>query len=282
MDLITVRDLRKRYKQHDAIDGITFSVSEGECVALLGPNGAGKTTTIEILEGFRSPSSGAVSVLGENPRSGGPQWRNRVGVVLQSTFEASSLTVREELKLAQASYSNPRTVDETLHMVGLETKDRARVAQLSGGQRRRLDVALGIIGRPELLFLDEPTTGFDPSARRSFQNMLASLHQRGLTIVLTTHYLAEAAVLADRVLVLSNGHVIAEGAPEDLGGQAAHTPRVTWYDPASGQTRTEVTATPTALIENLAAKLGEIPELQVIRPTLEEVYLELIAKDEAA
>lgn len=282
MNLIAVRDLHKRYKEHDAVNGISFTVAKGECLSLLGPNGAGKTTTIEILEGFRQPTLGTVEVLGTNPATANPAWRNRVGVVLQSTFEASALTVQEELHLASTSYANPRPVDETLEMVGLTEKRRSRVARLSGGQRRRLDVALGIIGRPELLFLDEPTTGFDPSARLSFQAMISALHADGTTILLTTHYLEEAAELSDRVIVIGNGRIVAEGSPESLGGAHAHLPRVEWLDPSTGRKMTQTTNQPTELVCQLAAAFTEIPDLQVIRPTLEEVYLNLLQEEAIA
>lgn len=282
MEPISIQHLSKKYGEHTVVDRVTFTVTRGECVALLGPNGAGKTTTVEILEGFRRPTSGTAMVLGENPAKAGPKWRNRVGVVLQSTFEASSLTVREELIMASTSYSDPMPVGDVLAMVGLEAKARSNVAKLSGGQRRRLDVALGLIGRPEILFLDEPTTGFDPVARLEFQQMINDLHQSGITIMLTTHYLEEASVLADRVIVLNHGKVVAEGPPGDLGGSEAHLPRVQWRDPGSGLLRQEITTNPTALVRSLAQKYEEVPELQVIRPTLEEVYLQLIGEGAAA
>ncbi len=265
--------MSKKYKEHDAVKDLSLQVDEGECVALLGPNGAGKSTTIEILEGFRSPSSGSAMVLGENPKSASRQWRDRIGVVLQSAFSASSLTVIEELKLASIAYSNPYPVGDVIDMVGLQGKAKQQVAKLSGGQRRRLDVALGIIGRPKLLFLDEPTTGFDPTARIAFLDVIDGLRQSGTTILLTTHYMEEANHLADRILVMNEGELVATGSPDQIGDR---TPIVQWIDPFSGEQCFERTQTPTEFVVALANSLNEIPGLQVIVPSLEQAYLSII------
>ncbi|MSS84205.1 ABC transporter ATP-binding protein [Actinomycetaceae bacterium WB03_NA08] len=276
--IIDVEGLVKRYGDFPAVDDVSFSMERGQCLAILGPNGAGKTTTVEILEGFRSPAAGAVTVLGVTPRTAGRQWHNRVGIVLQSVFNASTLKVREELQLAATSYSNPRPVDEVLELVGLSEKATSRVGKLSGGQRRRLDVALGIIGRPELLFLDEPTTGFDPTARHSFWEMIEGLRLEDTSVLLTTHYLDEAARLADRVLVMAKGKIVAEGTPESLGGPRAHLPRVRWTDD-KGRTCEKVSADPTAEVIALSREMGGvIRDLEVIRPTLEDVYLQLVGE----
>ena len=232
---VRVRGLRKRYGNaragfKDAVAGLDLDVAHGEIVAVLGPNGAGKTTTVEILEGFRDRDDGEVAVLGEDPRHAGRAWRARIGVVMQDSRDMSELTVLEKVRAAAASYPDPRDPAEVIDAVGLTEKARARTRGLSGGQRRRLDVALGIVGRPELLFLDEPTTGFDPQARRSFWDLVTGLRDDGTTILLTTHYLDEAAQLADRVVVVRDGVVVAEGTPDTLGGPEARTPVVAWDD----------------------------------------------------
>src|SRR6201991_2475029 len=277
MTAIEVSGLRKSYRGHDAVRGIDLTVARGEVFALLGPNGAGKTTTTEILEGHRRRGGGGVSVLGTDPGSAGKAWRARIGIVLQDTDDAADLTVAEMVKHIGGLYPDARPADDVIELVGLTDKRNARVRQLSGGQRRRLDVALGIVGRPELLFLDEPTTGFDPEARRQFWELIKTLREDGTTIVLTTHYLDEAEALADRIAVIAAGPIVAEGAPDTLGGRARAAARVGW-DPPTGARRTVETSTPTATIAELAGEFGgEIPGLTVTRPTLEDVYLDLIA-----
>lgn len=273
--VIEVEDLRKHYGDFTAVDGISFDIRQGETFALLGPNGAGKSTTIEILEGYRHRTSGHVRVLGVDPQRGGLDWKARLGIVLQSTGEAGSFTVRELLTEFAGYYPHPRDVDEVIASVGLEQKQRTRAGKLSGGQRRRLDVALGIIGRPELLFLDEPTTGFDPEARRQFWDLIRSLKAEGTSILLTTHYLDEAAQLGDRAAVLTSGRIVAIGPIDEIGGPDARTPIVRWRD-SSGRTTEERTTTPGALVAGLHRTLGEPESLEVVRPTLEDVYLGLL------
>jgi len=245
---------------------------------LLGPNGAGKTTTVEILEGFRTRDAGTVSVLGFDPQNRGHEsreWRNRIGIVLQSSADAGDLTVLETIDHFSGYYSNPRNVDEVINSVGLVEKEHALIRNLSGGQRRRLDVALGIIGNPELLFLDEPTTGFDPEARRAFWALIQNLRSDGTTIVLTTHYLDEAEALADRVAVINNGVIIEVSTPTELGGRATSQATVSWRD---GDTvKSERSDNPTELVAKLSSRFGgEVPELVVSRPSLEDIYLEMI------
>jgi ABC-2 type transport system ATP-binding protein len=245
---------------------------------LLGPNGAGKTTTVEILEGFRPRDRGTVAVLGHDPAHASRAWRARIGIVLQLTSTAPELTVLEIVRHFAAFYPRPRTPEETIDLVGLTAKARSRISKLSGGQTRRLDVALGIVGRPELLFLDEPTTGFDPEARRKFWELIAALREDGTTIVLTTHYLDEAEALADRIAVIAAGRIVASGDPRSLGGRLTAAARVGW-DPPGGRTIVE-TITPTRLVAELAARFGgEIPGLTITRPTLEDIYLDLTAAD---
>ena len=216
---VTVVGLEKRYGDVEAVKGISFDVGVGECVALLGPNGAGKTTTVEVLEGFRPRDAGRVEVLGFDPATANREWRARIGIVLQQGGLYNVLTVREVLDLYRSLYPRPRPTDEVLELVGLEEKEDARLRTLSGGQRRRLDLALGIVGDPDLLFLDEPTTGFDPSARRRSWELVQRLRQLGRTILLTTHYMDEAQHLADRVIVLARGEIVAEGPPDTIGGR---------------------------------------------------------------
>jgi ABC-2 type transport system ATP-binding protein len=277
-DAVTVRGMVKRYGDLTAVGGVDLDVPAGEVFALLGPNGAGKTTIVEILEGFRDRDAGDVSVLGTDPRHGGRAWRSRIGIVLQSTTENAELTVGELVSHFARFYPRPRDPDEVIAAVGLEAKRGTRSSALSGGQRRRLDVALGIVGSPDLLFLDEPTTGFDPEARRSFWELVRDLRGDGTSIVLTTHYLDEAEELADRVGVISGGRLIAVDTPERLGGRVAHRARVSWEDGAGAYE--EVTETPTRLVRELADRYGgEVPGLQVRRPSLEDVYLAMIAEE---
>jgi ABC-2 type transport system ATP-binding protein len=280
MSLIEVKGLKKSYGDVHAVRGVDLEIAQGEIFSLLGPNGAGKTTTVEILEGFRTRDAGTVSVLGFDPQSRGHQsreWRNRIGIVLQSSADAGDLTVLETVEHFSGYYSNPRKVDEVIYAVGLVEKESALIRTLSGGQRRRLDVALGIVGNPELLFLDEPTTGFDPEARRSFWALIQKLRSDGTTILLTTHYLDEAEALADRVAVINNGVIIDVSTPAELGGRATSQATVSWRD---GDTvKSERSDNPTALVSKLSSHFaGEVPELVVSRPSLEDIYLEMIGE----
>jgi ABC-2 type transport system ATP-binding protein len=285
-DAIDVRGLRKTYRRAggrgrpativDAVRGIDLRVAVGEIVALLGPNGAGKTTTVEILEGVRRRDAGSVVVLGTDPAHADAVWKSRVGIVWQSGAAFDDLTVTEVVDHFARFHERPRDVGETVELVGLTAKAGERIGRLSGGQRRRLDVALGIIGRPEVLFLDEPTTGFDPEARRHFWDLIRDLRDHGTTIVLTTHYLEEAEALADRVAVIVAGSIVAEGPPATLGGRDAAA-AVVRSTAADGTTNEIHTTTPTAVIAELARQCGgEVPGLEVHRPTLEDVYLRLI------
>jgi ABC-2 type transport system ATP-binding protein len=272
---VRARGLSKRYGDVEAVRGIDLEIAQGEVFALLGPNGAGKTTTVEILEGYRDRDGGEVRVLGADPQRAGRAWRARIGIVLQLAADAPELTVGEMVGHFAGFYPSPRRPAEVIELVGLSGKTRSRIHTLSGGQQRRLDVALGLIGRPELLFLDEPTTGFDPAARRAFWDVIRALSGSGVTVLLTTHYLDEAAALADRVAVIRDGVIVADGSPADLGGQAAAVPVVGWQD--SDGPRSERTQEPTRLVAELAARYGgEIPGLTVTRPSLEDIYLELI------
>ena len=291
--VLQARGLRKHYggKRSGTVDvlrGIDLQIAPGETYALLGPNGAGKSTTIEILEGFRRPSGGEVTVLGDDPLTAPRSWRSRIGIVSQQTGDLGPFTPRELLTHFAGLYPHARGVDEVLELVGLTEHATRRASKLSGGQQRRLDVALGIIGRPELLFLDEPTTGFDPEARRQFWGMLEALSGDGTAILLTTHYLDEAARLADRVGVLTGGRIVAEAPPGELGGAEARVPVVRWRDP-SGDTKQERTERPAAVVERLRAEAvaaglpeGEPLGLEVRRPSLEEIYLNLLATHESA
>lgn len=280
MNVIEVRGLRKSYASFEAVCGIDLTISKGEIFSLLGPNGAGKTTTVEILEGFRTRNAGEVKVLGFDPATQGRasrEWRNRIGIVLQSTSDAGDLTVSETISHFAGYYSRPRNPEEVISAVGLENKSKDLIRNLSGGQRRRLDVALGIIGSPELLFLDEPTTGFDPEARRAFWSLIDGLRNDGTTIVLTTHYLDEAEALADRVAVINHGQIIEVSTPTQLGGRSSSKALVQWRD--NGELKSEETENPTALVSSLTTQfLGEIPELSVSRPSLEDTYLKMIGQ----
>ena len=276
---VTVRDLHKHYGAKRAVDGLDLTVARGEIFAVLGPNGAGKSTTVEILEGYRRRDRGEVSVLGVDPARGDRHWRSRIGIVLQTSDDRPELTVSEQVRHAATFYPRPRDPEQVIDAVGLRDKARTRTRALSGGMRRRLDVALGIVGDPELLFLDEPTTGFDPEARRSFWDLIRGLRESGTTILLTTHYLDEADALADRCAVVADGRVVALGTPSDLGGREAEVATVRWTE--NGVNRSERTGTPTAVVSALTARLGgEIPALQVLRPTLEETYLALVSSKE--
>jgi ABC-2 type transport system ATP-binding protein len=276
---IDVRALCKRYGDYEAVRGIDISVHRGEVFGLLGPNGAGKTTTVEILEGYRARTSGEVSVLGHDPAQRSIELRRRIGIVLQSGGIYSHITPREALAHWASFYPHPREVQEVLELVGLERQADVRSRRLSGGQLRRLDFALALIGDPELIFLDEPTTGFDPEARRAAWETVRSLRALGKTILLTTHYLDEAQALADRVAIVKDGRVLAIGPPRELGVGAAHY-RVAYRD-AHGELVERETDDPTTLLQELtreALARGErLEELSVARPTLEDVYLELTA-----
>ncbi len=299
MYAIDVRDLRKSYGEVTAVDGLSFHVEVGEVYALLGANGAGKSTAVEILEGHRTATSGDVQVLGVDPADAGREFRDRIGIVLQSSGVESEFTVREVIELYGGCYRNPRPLDEVIGLVGLDEKVDARIGSLSGGQRRRVDLALGIVGRPELLFLDEPTTGFDPSARRRSWGLIEALGDDGTTVLLTTHYLDEAEHLADRVGVLSQGRLIAEGSPDQLIGQVSGTvisfmlPEEIHADDASatfgqllgadirlsGRLVEASVDRPTAAVHRVtgwAIDAGvELEALSVSRVSLEDVYLAL-------
>jgi ABC-2 type transport system ATP-binding protein len=276
---IEVRDLHKRYGDFEAVRGIDIIVQRGEVFGLLGPNGAGKTTTVEILEGYRARSAGKVSVLGYDPARRALALRRRIGIVLQSGGIYSHITPREALRHWASFYPHPRDVEEVLELAGLREKVDVRSRKLSGGQLRRLDFALALVGDPELIFLDEPTTGFDPEARRAAWETVRSLRALGKTILLTTHYLEEAQALADRVAIVKDGRVLAIGPPRELGAGAAHY-RIA-YRGADGELVERDTDDPTALLHELTgaalARGEQLRELSVGRPTLEDVYLELTA-----
>ncbi len=262
------------------LDGVTFDIHRGETFALLGPNGAGKSTTIEILEGYRDRTSGEASVLGVDPQHGGIDWKARLGIVLQSSGESGNVTVLEQITHFAGYYPNPRDVGEVIDAVGLTSKAKTRISKLSGGQRRRVDVALGIVGRPELLFLDEPTTGFDPEARHQFWGLIDDLKAEGTTILLTTHYLDEAEHLADRAAIINGGRIVEIGDVNELGGAEARVPLVRWRE--GGQLREERTNEPAALISRLSANTNDEPDmLEVIRPSLEDIYLGLVGVNAA-
>ena len=276
--VISVAGLRKSYGSNEAVAGVDLSIDQGEIFALLGPNGAGKTTTVEILEGFRDRDSGDVKVLGFDPATkgaAGQAWRDRIGIVLQSTSDAGDLTVLESVSHFARYYKSAKDPREVIELVGLSEKADALGRTLSGGQRRRLDVALGIIGNPELIFLDEPTTGFDPEARRAFWALIRKLRDEGATILLTTHYLDEAEALADRVAVINRGQIIEVSTPDQLGGRANSLATITWRD--GSEVKTAQSAEPTQFVQTLAAQFGgEVPELSVKRASLEDIYLQMI------
>jgi ABC-2 type transport system ATP-binding protein len=294
---ISVAGLTMRYGSRQVVNGIDFTVSFGEVFALLGPNGAGKTTTVEIMEGFRSRTGGEVRVLGIDPEAASAEWRDRVGVVLQSSVPEPDLSVQETIELYAGFYRRPRSVADILALTGLEAQAATRNRRLSGGQQRRLDVALALVGDPDVLFLDEPTTGFDPAARRAAWETIAGLKSLGKTVVLTTHYLQEAEVLADRIAVITAGHIVATGSPSDLGGRD--------HRPSSVRFRLEPPVAPDGLPASLAGRVqvcddgrfeftavqpaqelhelttwanqrsARVVDLEVSRPTLEDIYLEL-------
>jgi ABC-2 type transport system ATP-binding protein len=289
--VISVRGLAKSYGKVEAVRGVDLDVHAGEVVAFLGPNGAGKTTTVEILEGYRSRDRGEVSVLGADPARPTREWRERIGIVLQAAKPEAYLTVREVLDQYAGYYPSPRPVDETIERVGLAGEANRRAGKLSGGQQRRLDVALALVGDPELLFLDEPTTGFDPSARRNAWQVIAGLRELGKTIFLTTHYMDEAQELADRVVIIADGRIVAEGAPGELGGRdtraeirfglpagvaPADLPVQAEIVDGRAIVRAERPLAPLHAITSWALERGhELPDLELERPTLEDVYLEL-------
>src|SRR5215204_5411202 len=277
---IEVEELRKDYGAQRAVRGISFSVRRGEVFGLLGPNGAGKTTTVEILEGYRERTAGRVAVLGMDPGPRPLALRERIGIVLQSSGLYRHLTVREAVSHWAGFFHAPRDVEETIALSGLEAAAGRRTITLSGGQQRRLDFALALVGDPELVFLDEPTTGFDPAARRQAWETIRSLQQLGKTVLLTTHYLDEAQALADRVAIIKDGAILAEGAPGELGGASTRRYRVAWRDDG-GTTVSREVSDPTALLHELTgaalARGATVEELSVTRPSLEDVYLELTA-----
>jgi ABC-2 type transport system ATP-binding protein len=298
--VISVKGLRKSYGDFEAVRGVDLEVERGEVFAFLGPNGAGKTTTVSVLEGYLERDGGEVSVLGADPAQAGRDWRGRVGFVLQECRMEGLLTVRETLQMYAGYYAEPRSVDEVIDLVGLAEKADERAGKLSGGQQRRLDVGVALVGDPELLFLDEPTTGFDPSARRQAWQVIAGLRELGKTVMLTTHYMDEAQALADHVAVIATGRIIAAGTPDDLGGRADAATRISFQTPANGSGeslrrsvegdwqaengRTVLRTTePTRRLNELTgwalANRVELNGLEVSRPTLEDIYLELTGEE---
>jgi ABC-2 type transport system ATP-binding protein len=298
--VIEVSGLHKRYGEHEAVRGIDLEIVRGEIFAFLGPNGAGKTTTVEILEGFRPASAGTVRVLGADPAHAPRHWRERIGIVLQESAPEDGLTVRECMALYAGYYRAPRPIDEVLDLAGLTGVTEQRAGSLSGGQRRRLDVALALVGDPELIFLDEPTTGFDPSARRAAWEVIAGLREIGKTVFLTTHYMEEAERLADRIAVIAAGRIIAQGTPRTLGGRDTSAARITFTLPtaatagdlpsplierAAVSDHRRVAMSSTSIATDLSALTGwalgyasQLEDLEVRRATLEDVYLELVAQ----
>ncbi|HSS42184.1 MAG TPA: ABC transporter ATP-binding protein [Solirubrobacterales bacterium] len=281
--VISIKGLRMSYGSTEAVRGIDLDVHRGEIFAFLGPNGAGKTTTVEILEGYRKRSGGEVTVLGEDPERAGREWRERIGIVLQSGRLDPYLTVRESLDLYAGYFRAPRPSEDVIALIGLEGKADERTGRLSGGQQRRLDVGMALIGDPELLFLDEPTTGFDPSARRQAWDVIAGLRDLGKTVFLTTHYMDEAQRLADRVTIIAAGQIVARGTPEDLGERESGETTIRYR--SAGQEVVLQTTSPVQALHELTAKAladGEQLEgLEVTRPSLEDVYLELTAAAES-
>jgi ABC-2 type transport system ATP-binding protein len=291
---VEVTDLVKTYADVDVVSRVDLSIDGGEVFALLGPNGAGKTTTVEILEGHRTPTSGTVRVLGVSPQDGGWEFRDRIGIVLQETAVERELSVREALDMYGSMYSRHRPAEELIELVGLQDKAKARVKTLSGGQQRRLELALGLVGDPDLIFMDEPTTGFDPSARRQAWAVLENLAHLGKTILLTTHYMDEAQYLADRIAVISKGVIVAEGTPDTLGGRSEADAVVRFTLPpgvdaadlpvpghrSDGRSVEVRSSSPTLLLRDLttwALSQGvELDNLSVTRPSLEDVYLDLV------
>ena len=301
--VVSIRGLRKRYGDRDAVRGIDLEVRRGEIFAFLGPNGAGKTTTVEILEGFRRATAGSIDVLGHDPWRAPASWRARIGIVLQDSEAEPGVTVRECLELYAGYYPTPRDVDDTLELVDLAGEADQRASALSGGQRRRLDVALALIGDPELIFLDEPTTGFDPAARRAAWEVIAGLRKLGKTVFLTTHYMDEAERLADRIAVIAAGQIVAEGTPQTLGDRQLEATQIA-FSPPGGSTATDLPAVLAQRVErhasgrlllpstSVAADLYtltgwalerglEFDDLEVTRPTLEDVYLQLTTETDA-
>jgi ABC-2 type transport system ATP-binding protein len=291
---ISVRDLRMSYGDVDAVLGLDLEIATGEIFAFLGPNGAGKTTTAEILEGFRARSGGDVLVLGEDPQTAGSAWRDRIGIVLQESEPDPGLTVREALELYAGYYTRPRAIDETLGLIGLAASAEVLAPNLSGGQRRRLDFGLALVGDPDLIFLDEPTTGFDPSARRAAWDVIDGLRALGKTIFLTTHYMDEAERLADRIAVIVAGRIVAEGTPETLGDRDRAGVTIAFGLPrgvlasslpapfAAAEHAGRVSLRTTTSLRDLAALTAwaqehdiDLPDLEVVRPTLEDIYLTL-------
>jgi ABC-2 type transport system ATP-binding protein len=292
---ITVEGLKKSYGAVEAVRGVSFEVAVGEVFALLGPNGAGKTTTVEILEGYRGRDAGTVSVLGADPERGGTRWRERIGIVLQECGIEELLTVAEVVTRQAGFYPAPRPIDEVIDLVGLGDKASARVRTLSGGQRRRLDLALALVGDPELIFLDEPTTGFDPAARRNAWELVKRLGGLGKTVVLTTHYMEEAQFLADRVAVIAKGRLVAEGTPASIGGRDTGAARIRFALPdgvaaaslpvPAREDGDGVVVEPEDVVRDLHALTSwaldrrvELRGLTVSRPSLEDVYLELVGE----
>jgi ABC-2 type transport system ATP-binding protein len=298
-DAIAVAGLRMRYGDREVLAGLDFTVGRGEILAILGPNGAGKTTTVEILEGYRRRSGGTVAVLGEDPGTAGPTWRARIGVVLQESAPERDLTVAECVALYRGYYPHPRPVAEVLDLVGLADQAGLMAARLSGGQQRRLDVGLALVGRPELVFLDEPTTGFDPSARRAAWEMIGGLRHLGTTIILTTHYMEEAERLADRVVVVADGRIVATGTPATIAGRVSAATQITFtvpdattFDDLPDELRAVATIQGSKVhiatsipLDSLAVLIGwakarriDLPDLEVRHPSLEDVYLQITNK----